>query len=281
MSSLPWAKWYHRDWRSEPKLKLCSRAARSLWLDYLGLIHEGGDHRLHINGTVPTDKQLGDILGDNPRTIKKLTAELVLNGVCSIDQEGFVYSRKVFQGRIKHERDATNGRMGGNPALKTAKNDDQGVNPPLKAKILEARYQSQSKERKSARADALPSNWESLFDVFWQEYPHKVGKGGPKGAKAAFSKALGTTEFEVLMQGLVRYKMSKPTDRPWCNPTTWLNQERWEDEEGATADVKSIGASFDRLESRLAERSDDEGVGGMGGEKNVISISSPNDRRST
>jgi hypothetical protein len=44
----------------------------------------------------------------------------------------------------------------------------------------------------------------------------------------AFSKALQRTDLETLMDGLRRY-VGKTDDRPWCNPTTFLNQDRWND----------------------------------------------------
>lgn len=65
------------------------------------------------------------------------------------------------------------------------------------------------------------------FDQFWNAYPHKVGKGA---AARAFDKARGKVTFAELLAGLERYKASKPVDRPWCNPATWLNERRWEDE---------------------------------------------------
>ena len=64
------------------------------------------------------------------------------------------------------------------------------------------------------------------FDEFWKMYPNKVGKGA---AEKAFSKAIKKVSFDRLMQGLHKYA-NKTDDRPWCNPSTWLNQERWADE---------------------------------------------------
>jgi uncharacterized protein YdaU (DUF1376 family) len=63
------------------------------------------------------------------------------------------------------------------------------------------------------------------FDVFWDVYPNKVGKAA---AKKAFEKATKRTDLPILMAGLDRY-IHKTDDRPWCNPATWLNQDRWED----------------------------------------------------
>lgn len=63
------------------------------------------------------------------------------------------------------------------------------------------------------------------FDEFWSIYPHKIGK--PK-AREAFLKARKRAGFDVIMAGLRAY-VAKTDDRPWCNPATWLNQDRWED----------------------------------------------------
>lgn len=66
------------------------------------------------------------------------------------------------------------------------------------------------------------------FDEFWAKYPHKVGK---QDALRAFHRAerSAATSFENLMLALDRY-IAKRDDRPWCNPATWLNQGRWDDQ---------------------------------------------------
>jgi hypothetical protein len=63
------------------------------------------------------------------------------------------------------------------------------------------------------------------FDRFWRAFPNKVGK---PAAERAFRKVAG--EIELILAGVVRYVRDKPCDRPWLNPSTFLNQRRWEDE---------------------------------------------------
>lgn len=75
-----------------------------------------------------------------------------------------------------------------------------------------------SEERASARSPAD-------FDAFWSIYPNKVGK---RDAEKSFLKALRRADLETIIAGLRRYA-AKTDDRPWCNPSTWLNQDRWED----------------------------------------------------
>ncbi|WP_370931920.1 DUF1376 domain-containing protein [Bartonella sp. DGB1] len=65
------------------------------------------------------------------------------------------------------------------------------------------------------------------FNIFWEEYPHKVGKSV---AIKAYSLARETASCDVILDGLRRYKQSKPESYQWLNPSTFLNQKRWEDE---------------------------------------------------
>lgn len=65
----------------------------------------------------------------------------------------------------------------------------------------------------------------SEFDQFWAIYPNKVGK---RAAEKAFISARKRVEFAPMMNALLDY-VHKSDDRAWCNPTTWLNQDRWED----------------------------------------------------
>jgi hypothetical protein len=141
MSGQPWMKFYPSDWRVEPKLKLISREARSLWIDMICLMFEGGTGRLEIDGRPMTVLELSKMLGDNPRTVKKLLAEIELAGVSSRDQGNFIVNRRIIKDRIKAEKDISNGRKGGNPSLIINDLSEKGVNPEVKAQKPEARSQ--------------------------------------------------------------------------------------------------------------------------------------------
>jgi hypothetical protein len=78
-------------------------------------------------------------------------------------------------------------------------------------------------------APASPARGE--FDHFWAMFPNKVGKAD---ASKAFVKARQRVDLQTMMDGLYRY-VRKTDDRPWCNPSTWLNQDRWTDEPAAQA----------------------------------------------
>ncbi len=100
----------------------------------------------------------------------------------------------------------------------------------------------ESKESLSNESDARASprashSHKREFEIWWEPYPHKVGKDK---ARKAYERALTKTSADQLTIGVERYKASKPPDRPWCNPATWLNEGRWTDQ---PAEVRPNGAT--------------------------------------
>jgi len=68
------------------------------------------------------------------------------------------------------------------------------------------------------------------FEKFWDIYPKKEGKGA---AKKAYEKAIfagASPETLLAAVALAKDKSDKWRDGFIPMPTTWLNQERWEDE---------------------------------------------------
>ncbi len=146
--SQAWLKFYPSDWRADPALRMCSLAARGLWMEMLCLMHEAEDYgSLLINGNEVTDKQLAALCGVPLREVKSHIKELESAGVFSRDDKGTVYSRRMKRDHEKSLRDKANGKGGGNPTLMG------GVNPQDKAQIPEAR----EPERKEDTADAVPT----------------------------------------------------------------------------------------------------------------------------
>lgn len=143
--SAPWLKFYPSDWRADPALRMCSLAARGLWMEMLCLMHEAVPRgSLLINGQPVNEKQLAALCGVSLRDVVTCLAQLGTAGVFSREDNGTIYSRRMRRDQEKAERDKANGKAGGNPTLKA------GVNPPDKAQILDARSQKESEEAASA-----------------------------------------------------------------------------------------------------------------------------------
>ena len=69
----------------------------------------------------------------------------------------------------------------------------------------------------------------SEFGSFWSSYPRKEGKGK---AREAFKLAARKVDASVILAGLeAQLPSMKAKERQYQPmPTTWLNQERWDDE---------------------------------------------------
>lgn len=88
------------------------------------------------------------------------------------------------------------------------------------------------------------------FDAFWRAYPNKVGK---PAARRAFRKACRSNDVFDIGRGLRRWiiywqRRGDPEFIP--HPSTWLNQERWNDptptEQAGTTAASIIGRALER-----------------------------------
>ena len=69
------------------------------------------------------------------------------------------------------------------------------------------------------------------FEQFWRAYPRRIGKGV---ARRAFAKAIVKTTLAAMIAA-IQWQRTQPQ---WLkdggqfipHPSTWLNQERWDDE---------------------------------------------------
>ncbi|WP_052741707.1 cyclic nucleotide-binding domain-containing protein [Kiloniella litopenaei] len=101
-------------------LKLCSLAARGLWLEMICIMHEAGGY-LEINGSNVTTSALASLSGSTPEEVTALLGELEEAGVFSRDRKGRLYSRRMLRDLKKSSVARSNGRKGGNPSLITGK----------------------------------------------------------------------------------------------------------------------------------------------------------------
>lgn len=115
----PWMKFYPRDWRADEKLRLCSYAARGLWIEMMALMHSSERYgRLLVNGKEPTIAQLASLTSGAPDECERLIDELRDAGVFSTDAKGALYSRRMVQDDRDSALARKHGSEGGNPKLK-------------------------------------------------------------------------------------------------------------------------------------------------------------------
>jgi hypothetical protein len=210
----PWMKFFPADWRSDPKLRVCSPAARGLWMDMICLMHEAEPYgHLLVNRKPPTDTQLGALTGIASSTVRTLLSELEEAGVFSRNRSGVIYSRRMVADAKKAETARKNGQKGGNPNLCNNKDfppsdnppDNPGVNGGDKTHIPEAR----KADKNPPHGPPLPNGADGGcgFDRFWTAYPSRGDEPNPpKPARAQFDRLVAAgADPAAIIAGAVGY----------------------------------------------------------------------------
>lgn len=231
----PYIKWFPTDWRADPRLRMCGLAARGLWIELIGYMHEGEPYgHLTINGASPSLQNIAALVGRPVAEVRKAMAELAQHQVYSVDGEGRMFSRRMVRDKAKVEKDRENGKTGGNPKLIVE--DKGGVNPPDKAHIPEARSQKRN-------------SYDEKFEEAWQAYPRRDG-GNPKlPAEKRFLAAVKSgADPQNIIDGIRRYAVAeaKNIGTPFIpQMLKWLGDQRWNDySAGQTATVFNIRGSL-------------------------------------
>ncbi len=162
MSKKPWLKFYPTDWRSDPKLRMCSIAARGLWIELMGIMHEAEPYgHLLVSGRPPTSHQLAALVGASTDQITELLAELESLDVFSRTGDGVVYSRRMTRDARKANVARNAGKKGGNPTLCKQSGISPSVNPPDKGAVngLDKPHIPETRYTFPNGNDGRPSDW--------------------------------------------------------------------------------------------------------------------------
>lgn len=169
----PWLKFYPADWRADPRLRMCSYAARGLWIDVIAVMHEAEPYgHLLVNGRAPTPRQLAGLLGGTERQVTALLAELEEAGVFSRTEDGVIYSRRMVRDRERSEegRKQVAKRWGGGdptgdptaPPNRSPTETPITQKPEARGQKLESRQEdllAPQASPKTQRATRIPEDW--------------------------------------------------------------------------------------------------------------------------
>lgn len=95
------------------------------------------------------------------------------------------------------------------------------------------------------------------FVRFWSVWPNRVGK--PDAQKAYRAARKKGHRQDAILAGVETYIRTKPADRPWLNPGTYLRQERWNDQP-AEMQPKTAADMFGQIAEYYDERSRGSGT---------------------
>lgn len=159
MSGTGYSKFFWSDWRSEPKLRVCSLAARGLWIDMLALMAEATPKgELRIGDQAITTEQLATIIGSPLEDVKAALTELESKGVFSRTRAGVAYSRRMCRDEKRRRISVENGKLGGNPSLSKDTDIPVSDNPRLKRPLVQPdpvpEYKKENRERDDLAGEA-------------------------------------------------------------------------------------------------------------------------------
>ena len=104
---------------------------------------------------------------------------------------------------------------------------------------IETETEKEKEGERETRARRAPAFEEvnEFEPIFWKAWPNKVGK--PTAFRAWIAARKRGHSVETIMDGLERYIHGKPPDRPWLNPSTFLNQDRFLDQPARAPEKQS------------------------------------------
>jgi len=95
-------KFYPQDWRADEKLRMCSLAARGLWMEMLCLAAKSDRPGfLLLNGRPLDPADLARLVGASEPETARLVGELEQWGVFSRDRHGCIFDRALVRAHVK------------------------------------------------------------------------------------------------------------------------------------------------------------------------------------
>lgn len=248
----PAFQFYPADWRNDAGLKLCSLSARGLWIEMICIMHAAEPYGHLCAAGRPLDtRDLSKLVGESERDVKKWLDELVRNNVCS-SEEGAIISRRMVRDESLRERRAAGGEAGSEFGHLGAEHGKKGGRPrketgDKKPPLNPPPSSSSSSSSSSSNTPSLPKG--GGFDEFWSAYPKKVGKDD---ARKAFMRRKPDDELLASMLAAIAAQResqawTKDAGQFIPNPSTWLNQGRWQDEPDSgqqSVERGSVGMAF-------------------------------------
>ena len=157
----PSFQFYPGDWLKDPALRSVSVAARGAWIDMLSMMFNSPrpGYLQHSTGKAVTRDQIGRMLGCSAHEASELVDELLDTGVCSLTDEGAIYSKRMVRDVEEYEilkaQKAAAGRLGGRPKAE-AKQAESTIK--AQRKQTESNPEARPKAKKSPSSSSSSSS---------------------------------------------------------------------------------------------------------------------------
>ena len=112
MARQPFLKFFPKDWLSDSGLRLCSLAARGLWIDLLALMADAPEYGVLPFSEAEAPSIIANACGGASAQIKALLAELKSRGVYSVRSDGAIVSRRLLRDHAAYRAMSDLGQRG-------------------------------------------------------------------------------------------------------------------------------------------------------------------------
>jgi hypothetical protein len=165
----------------------------------------------------PSLETLANRLGCGEKTVRRAIEDLVAHGAIK------KHSRGRYQSSLYTVM--TTPPKGSKMSGEGSKMSHEGSN--LSTRLVKNVQVTRTTELEPKNVEPL-NDIDQHFNTFWSEYPRKQGKGK---AREAFTAAVKVAGVDAVIAGAVKYASDPNLPDPQFVPlpTTWLNQERWDD----------------------------------------------------
>lgn len=236
MSEMPWIRFFPSDWLAGTRGM--TAAETGIYITLIATMYERKE-------PIPEDhKRLARLCGATVSTFRQVIDALTLDDKIQRTESGLWNERVEKEINFRDEKSEV-GRQAADARWSKKSNKNKRQND---ANAMQAQSERNANQKSEAREDVNTSSnvrAKSEFDLWYEHYPHKVQRGA---AEKAFPKALKQSSLQNLIDGVQRYIASKPSDRAFQNPATWLNGKGWLDQP-ATVSARGSPPPFQRPET--------------------------------
>lgn len=260
----PSFQFYSGDWLRDPALRACSPSTRGTWIDMICFMDQSIKRGFFLAGNqIPTDEIAARMLGLSLEEYSVTKAELVQFNVCSLDENGAIFSRRML--KDEKERKAWRKRQSFHRSNKDDVNQDltdYRCHGLVTTNVTPKSRSSSSSSSSSILKPPLPpkrggGDSDLFFEKFWKAYPKKASMGQ---AERAWRKLSPNEQLvETILQAIERAKTSENWRKDGGQfipyPATWLNAKGWKDENYQP--VVTLGSWSVDLDAEMRKREED------------------------
>ncbi len=110
---LPAFQFYPGDWRKDPGIQAMDFEERGVWFELLCIMHESEDRgRLVMNSLPIPIRRLAKLLGISAKKTEKFFKVFTELGVCSVDENGAFFNRRMVREEGKRQAKSRAGKAG-------------------------------------------------------------------------------------------------------------------------------------------------------------------------